>query len=307
MSLYTKHRPSDLDAIVGNKATVDKLRSVLGKPREDLNRAMLFCGPSGCGKTTLARAMASALGVAEPDLREVDSADYRGIDSVRDIRQQMRLRPIAGKMRAWILDEVHQATKDAQSALLKALEDTPPHVLFLLATTDPGKLLPTIRNRCATYVVQPLSEGEIVGLLQRTCRAERRRIGEEVLDRIARDCLGSPRAALVALEAVIDLPREDQLSAVEAAVAQEGQAIEFCRALLKGAKWGAVAALLKTLQDQEPESIRRMVLGYAQSVLLGGENNRAALMLDAFASPTYDMGWPAITLSAYTVVCGGGR
>ena len=308
MSLYLKHRPQTLEAVHGNAATVGSLKTLLARPLAEVPRALLFVGPSGCGKTTLARIVATALGAAEADVREIDSADYRGIDSVRDIRQQMRLRPLAGPLRAWILDECHQATKDAQSALLKALEDTPSHVLFLLATTDPQKLLPTIRNRCSQYQVAPLTEGEVVGLLRQVARAERKRPTAEVLDRIARDCLGSPRAALVLLDKVIDLPPDQQLEAVEKAAAAESQAIELCRALLKGESWKTVAGLLKGLQEQEAENTRRAVLGYMQSVLLGGgKNDRAALCLEAFAPPTYDMGWPAVTLAAYTVVEGGGR
>lgn len=306
MSLYLKHRPTTLDEVHGNEGTVSSLKAVLDRPIDQVPRAFLFTGPSGCGKTTLARIVAKTLGVGDGDLKEVDSADYRGIDSVREIRQQMRLQPREGTLRAYILDEVHQATKDAQSALLKALEDTPTHVVFLLATTDPQKLLPTIRNRCSTFTVQALTEEAIKTLLKKTCRAERKRVAEPALVRIATECTGSPRAALVMLDKVIGLPMEEQEAAVEAASAQEAQAIELCRALLKGANWNVLAPLIKGIQDQDAESIRRMVLGYMQSVLLGGKpNNQAALVMEAFRPPTYDMGWPAITLACYEIAEGG--
>ena len=305
MSLYTKHRPKTLDEVLGNRSTVDSLQALFTRPRSEIPHTFLITGNSGCGKTTLARIMARELGASEEDIREVDTADYRGIDGIREIRQQMRLRPLSGEMRAWILDECHQLSKDAMSALLKALEDTPAHVIFILCTTDPQKLLPTIRNRCATFTVQPLSEGEIEKLLQKTARAERKRIPSEVTDLIKRDCLGSARAALVMLDKVIALPSEQQLAAVEQAAVQEGQAIELCRALLKPASWKAVASILKSIQEQDAESIRRMVLGYMQSVLLGGQtNNQAALVMEAFRADTYNIGWPGITLACYSIIEG---
>ena len=166
MSLSRKYRPQSLDEIYGNKAVVKSLGSVLNK--KEVPPAFLFTGNSGCGKTSLARIAATQLGCTGHDFKEVDSADFRGIDTIRGIRRQMRLKSMSG-IRVWLLDECHKMSGDAQSALLKALEDPPSHVYFMLATTDPQKLLKTIRNRCVHFEVQPLGNSEIreTGKLQK--------------------------------------------------------------------------------------------------------------------------------------------
>ena len=123
MSLYLKYRPNSFDEMVGNEDVVQVLKSQLkGKQTP---HSILFHGPTGCGKTTLGRIVANELGAKGSDLREVDSADFRGIDTIRDIRKQSTYKPLESPCRVWILDEVHKLTNDAQNAMLKALEDTP--------------------------------------------------------------------------------------------------------------------------------------------------------------------------------------
>ena len=137
------------------------------------------------------------------------------------------------------------------------------------------------------------------------CRAERKRVDDDVLDQISEECLGSPRAALVMLDKVIDLDKDEQLAAAKKAASEQGQTIDLCRALIGGSKWTKVSALLKEMQDQDPEAIRRSVLGYMNSTLLKEANNQAMLVMKAFQFPTYDMGWPAVTLACYEIVVGG--
>src|SRR5690606_3369465 len=109
----------------------------------DIPHAMLFTGPSGCGKTTLARILRVKLRCSDNDFQEINAADFRGIDSIRSMRQQVGAAPLGGDSRIWLIDEAHSMTADAQNAFLKLLEDTPRHVYFFLATTDPQKLKKT--------------------------------------------------------------------------------------------------------------------------------------------------------------------
>jgi DNA polymerase III gamma/tau subunit len=255
-----------------------------------------------CGKTTLARIAAAQLGCSDMDLVEVDSADFRGIDTVRDIRRQMGLSPLAGSCRVWILDEIHRATVDAMSALLKALEDTPPHVYFMLATTDPQKLLPTILSRCTELKVAPLEEEQIVRLLHRVTKQEGKSVPMPVLKQIAMNSLGHPRAALVMLDKIIDLPEASMNRAVEKAAVEQSQIIDLCRMLMKKANWKQVSGVLKGLKDQAPEDVRRAVLGYCSAVLLSGDEPKAFVVMDAFRAPTYDLGWPGIVMACYEIV-----
>ena len=155
MELYKKYRPKNFKRIVGQPTITEQLTSMTRS--NQFPHSSLFSGPSGCGKTTLARIMRNKLDCGDQDFQEVNCADFRGIDMVRDIRNRMNLAPIGGECRVWLIDEAHQLSSQAQNAFLKILEDTPSHVYFMLATTDPQKLIPTIRTRCAEFKVSSLN------------------------------------------------------------------------------------------------------------------------------------------------------
>lgn len=298
MSLYLKYRPTSLQQIQGNRTMIEALEGVLAY-RDEIPHAILLTGPSGCGKTTIGRIIRDILQCGATDYTEVDSADFRGIDTVRDIRRRMHLKPMTGPVRVWLIDEVHKMTNDAQNAFLKALEDTPPHVYFILCTTDPQKLIKTIITRCMEFRVSALGERQMTHLLKQIAAAEGKQITDGAIIQIARGSLGSPRAAINALQKIIDLDPKQQERAVEKAMAEEVQSIELCRALIGGKGWDVVRDLLKGLQDQEAETVRRSVLGYCNSVLLTENNARAAMIIRELQYPTYDSGWPGLTGMCY--------
>lgn len=307
MGLYQKYRPTRLDEFYGNRLTVEALASI----QDDLPHAIIFTGPSGCGKTTLARIIKNALNCGDMDFIEMDAAGFQGgVDTVREIRRQMAHRPIDGPVRVWLLDEVHMlgeggdsAKNKAQNALLKALEEAPKHVYFLLATTDPQRVLKTIRTRCMEFRVTPLSERQMTSLLEDIMKKEGKvgYVGQDVLSLICKESLGSPRAAINALQKVIDLDKRQQAKAVEAALTEENQVIDLCRALIARKNWKTVSLILKGLQEQEPETVRRAVLGYCNSVLLGGSSMQAASIIREFQYAVYDSGWPQLTAACYMI------
>ncbi|MCD6399911.1 AAA family ATPase [candidate division WOR-3 bacterium] len=255
----------------GNKETIIALQAELRK--EDKAHAYLLMGPTGCGKTTLARIIARELGAKGNDFREIDSADFRGIDTVREIRKQSQFKPLEGSCRVWLIDECHRQTNDAQSALLKALEDTPPHVYYILATTDPQKLLPTIKGRCAQFTVTPLKEKELYRLLRVVVKREGEALATEVYEQIIQDSQGHPRNALQILDKVLGVPPEERLALAKQVAEQQSRVVELCRVLLTAAGWKKVARVLSGLKDEDPEGVRRAVLGYCSSILLKGKVN----------------------------------
>jgi DNA polymerase-3 subunit gamma/tau len=165
MTLYIKHRPTDLIGVKGNEDVVEALKNMLLN-KESCPHSFLLSGPTGCGKTTLARIIAAELGCFGSDYKEIDSADFRGIDTIREIGKQCMYKPLESSCRVFVIDECHKMTNDAQNAFLKRLEDTPKHVYFILCTTDPSKLIPTIRGRCSQFQVKPLSEKVLLRLLK---------------------------------------------------------------------------------------------------------------------------------------------
>ncbi len=298
-SLAVKYRPTMLRDFLGNENTTDALRSMM--EREEIPHTLLFTGPSGCGKTTLARIVAKRLKCSEHDLQELNTADFRGIDTIRDVIRNMSLCPMSGPYRVWILDEVHQLSKDGQHALLKALEDTPKHVYFLLATTDPEKLLPTIRTRCVTFDVKPLDDPNMKGLLVKVVTLEQAQVPPPVLDQIVQDSLGSARMALSILDKIINMDAGDMLAAAKQSAAQQNEAIDLSRALIGKRPWKEIARIIQGI-TQEPESVRRVVLGYASAVLLKSGQPQAYVVLDCFRQDFFTTGKPGLTMAAYMAV-----
>jgi len=302
MSLYRTYRPADLDDVRGNAEIVETLKNMLDKENiETCPHVFLFHGPTGCGKTTIARIIASRLGSSGADLREVDSADFRGIDTIRDIRRNSGFKPIESSCRVWIIDECHKMTNDAQNAFLKILEDTPPHVYFILCTTEPQKLLATIKGRCSQFQVKPLTDNQMYGLLRFVVKKEGEDLSKDIYDQIIQDSLGHPRNALQILEQVLHADEDRRLEVAKQTAEQQSQILELCQALLKNAPWSAINKILTGLKDQDPETIRRSVLGYCQGVLLRSDMVRAGLIMEEFINPFYDSGFPQLVFACYTV------
>lgn len=302
MTLYLKHRPQTFDDIVGNKETVSSLESML--QRDDRPHAFLFYGPSGTGKTTLGRIVANELGCSKTDFKEVDSADFRGIDTIRGIRSQSVYKPLEGPCRVWLLDEVHQLSKDGQNALLKALEDTPKHVYYILCTTDPQKLIDTIKGRCSQFETSLLSETEMTKLIHRVTKVEGESLEKEVRKQIVQDSLGHARNALQILDQVLSVEPDQRVVVAKKSAEQQSQTIELCRALLNGEPWKKVSNILSGLSKSDFENIRRAVLGYCSSVLLKGDNPQAAAVMEEFVDPFYNSGFPGLVLACYSVIFG---
>jgi len=301
--LYIKHRPKDFSEVVGQDDAVATLMS-LAKQKK-FPHALAFFGESGCGKTTLARIVARKLKCGGPDLNEINAAESRGIEMVRSIQKRMSLKPISGKCRVWIIDECHQLTSDAQSALLKILEDSPRHVYFMLCTTDPQKLKKTIHTRCTKIIIKPVQTADMIKLIKKVAREENATVSDEVIDKIVEVAEGSCRQALVSLNAVIGMDEDDMLQAIVNSNIQD-DAFELAKLLMNPkANWTAVAEKLKEFKTREidPEGIRRMVLGFAGGCLRGkGNHPRSYNIIIAFADNFFDSGHAGLAAACYEVV-----
>lgn len=300
MSLYIKYRPTTFEQVKGNIEAVKSLTSMLTN-KESCPHTFLLYGPTGCGKTTIARIIASSLNCGNADYHEVDSADFRGIDTVREIRKNCQFMPSQGDCRVYVIDECHKMTNDAQNAFLKILEDTPPHVYFILCTTEPQKLLATIKGRCSQFQVNPLSYNDLYSLLRKISRSEGEMLEEDIYKQIIETSLGHPRNAIQILEQVLSVPNEERLSIAKRNIDNQTQIIDLCRALMKRDTWSNIKSILKAIEDQDPEAIRRVVLGYCKNTLLGSENDRAAFIMEQFWETTYDMGYPYIVYACYCI------
>lgn len=284
--LYKKYRPKLLKEIVGQDDAVRVISKLL---KSGYPHATLLVGPSGCGKTTIARILRDKLECTEEGYQEMDMTQLRGIDTIRDIRGTMGLSPMTGKSRVWMLDETHRQTGDSQSAMLKILEDTPAHCYFILATTDSSKLLPAIKTRCTTIKLSPINPKVLTALVMSVAAKEKKTISEKVATRIVEAADGSARQALVTLEQVIDLDTEEQQLNAVIRTDTKKNVKDLCQALLGRKQWKDIAAIVN-LMDDEPETIRRGILGYMSAVYMNSRNPVAMNCLNLFADHWYDCG-----------------
>lgn len=311
MPLQTTYRPTKFKDVVGNAEVVKALKASL--EQEEHNHCILLSGDSGCGKTTLARIVANKLGAYDPEsdrnpnFREFNASDFKGIDMVRGVRADSAKAPLGGGNRVYFFDECHKLTGDAQEAFLKILEEASGPNYYIFATTNPEALKVTLKRRCAQFALQPVSEDQLFELLCDVCESSDIPASDEVLEAIVSDSLGSPGIALGILDAVKGLSAKEMLAAARQQAALQNEVIALCRALADTrSNWKKVSEILRGLQGQDPESIRRKVIGYCSGWLLKQSNMRAFEIMDCFMTPTYNEGFPRIVHSCYMVIASGG-
>ncbi len=222
--LYRKYRPQTFSEIVGQEHVVKTLKNAIAS--DTISHAYLFSGPRGSGKTTIARLLAKAVnchdrkkGESEPcnecsscqevregrslDIIEIDAASQGGIEGIRELREGIKFSPNKEKYKVFIIDESHQLTKDAANALLKTLEEPPPHAIFILATTEIHKMIPTIISRSQRFDFRKLTLDEIVKRLKHISKEEKADVDDSVLRLIALNSGGSIRDAESLLDQVL--------------------------------------------------------------------------------------------------------
>lgn len=306
MEWYKLYRPKRLEDLIGCTSTATALETMLEKGT--LPHSILLSGPSGTGKTTIARILKDRLGCHDFDYQEINSAKNRGIDTMRDIERTMYNSPGAGPCRVYFFDEFHKCTNDGQNAALKMMEDTPKHVYFIVATTEPNRLIDTIVGRCSPMPVRALTHNELEGLVRDVSKKEGIEIEDDVVDELAAAARGSARTVLVLLEKIANLQPSERIAAIAEKQAEENRAIDLCRILIKGGKWRTVADILKNL-TAEPEEVRYAVLGYARQVLLkgGAEMHAAYIVIECFAKAFYDSKAAGLAAACYEAIHDPGR
>ncbi len=296
-ALARKYRPQTFSDIIGQETVVRTLQNAIEQKR--IHHAYLFSGVRGIGKTTLARILAKALNcakgpAAEPDntcsmcveitdgidmdVREIDAATYTGVDNIRELREVTQFQPARDRYRIFIIDEAHMLSTPAWNALLKILEEPPPHVVFMFATTEVQKVLPTILSRVQKFALRKITLDEMIDRLAQICTAEGIEAEREALEIIARRGEGSVRDALSLLDQIIAFSGRSITSASVATVLGLSDTGFFARIVALIGE-GDHAAILDALHEaaesgRDFKMLYRDLLNFARNLLLiaGGAN-----------------------------------
>ena len=288
-ALYRKWRPKTFDEVVGQEHITTTLRNQIATGR--VGHAYLFVGARGCGKTTSARIFAKEVNLAGLDPRspqaiqiaeaisegraldviEIDAASHTSVDDIREIRDRVNFQPSALRYKVYIIDEVHMLSTAAFNALLKTLEEPPPHVIFILATTDPQKIPATVLSRCQRFYFRRVPIEKIVGRLRQLCEAEGIEADDQALRLIARHATGSLRDAVSLLDQLAS-SSSMRITAADVREALGATDEAIVRDLVNGLANCALAtgldAIQRTLdQGADPRQVARQVIDHLRALL----------------------------------------
>ena len=305
VALYRKFRPQTFDDVRGQDAIVTTLRNQVMTGR--MQHAYLFCGTRGTGKTSIAKILARAVNCEHPDhgnpcgecascrairdgtamnVIEIDAASNNGVDNVREIVEEVRYRPAEGNYKVYIIDEVHMLSAGAFNALLKTLEEPPSYVIFILATTEAGRIPTTILSRCQRYDFRRISADMLRARMRELLHAEQMSAEDKALMFIARQADGSMRDALSLLDRCLAMQSGETLRYETALLALGAVDTEVFRELLgfllRGDAGGAIGLLGQMLDDgREIGQLVTDFIWYLRNLLLLLASDASAEMVDA--------------------------
>jgi DNA polymerase-3 subunit gamma/tau len=251
--LYRKYRPQKFDEVFGQDHIVKVLKGSI--ELGNIGHAYLFSGPRGTGKTSVARIFAKEIGCSENDIIEIDAASNRGVDNIRDLREAVLSRPFDSEYKMYIIDEVHMLTKEAFNALLKTLEEPPSHVIFVLATTELHKVLPTIISRCQSFTFKSPTRQVLREMISGIAKKEGFTIDVESLDIISFLGNGSFRDTQGVLQKLISYSKDKKITREETELITGAPALSLLQDFIIALKEKDTDTLLSIIRSASSQNI----------------------------------------------------
>jgi DNA polymerase III subunit gamma/tau len=322
-ALYRKYRPKQWDEVIGQGHIVQTLKNAIAADR--VAHAYLFAGSRGTGKTTLARLLAKAVNCLNPDptkrpdnecenckavnenrfldLIEIDAASNTSVDDVRDLRDKINFSPSQGKSKIYIIDEVHMLSPQAFNALLKTLEEPPPHAIFVLATTEIHKIPATVLSRCQRHEFRRLPVDEIVNQLKTIIKAEKIKADDDALIQIARQSAGGMRDAISLLDQLSSTGDKITLALAQTVLgtATSQSVLDIISSVMDHDPAHGLETIHKALDaGADPRSLARQIVEYLRGLMLIQMGN--ANQVEATADVKKQMGAHAKSFSTSEVL-----
>ncbi len=251
--LYRKYRPQNFDEVFGQEHVVKVIKGSI--EQENIGHAYLFSGPRGTGKTTMARLFAKSIGCSDNDIIEIDAASNRGIDDIRALRDSVHSLPFDSERKMYIIDEVHMLTKEAFNALLKTLEEPPSHVIFILATTELHKVIPTVISRCQSFIFKSPTYTVLKTMLQDIVKKEGYTIDAGSLDLIAMLGNGSFRDTQGVLQKLMSYSTDKKITRDEAELITGAPSTQMIHTLLEAINEKNSDRALHTIHQAQESNI----------------------------------------------------
>lgn len=271
LALYRKYRPQNFSEVLGQDHITKVLAGSIKLGR--ISHAYLFAGSRGTGKTSVARIFAREIGTAREDMYEIDAASNTGVDDVRALNESVSVLPFSSKYKVYIIDEAHMLSKPAFNALLKTLEEPPPHVIFILATTEPEKLPETIHSRCQSFSFRRPTQEILSEVVSKTAKKEGFSMEPSSSDLMALLADGSFRDALGILQKVTSYSRDKKISLEEVETVTGAPRSKVINELLSAISAGGLERALmavRTVSEQniDPRVFLKLLLRKFRFVLL---------------------------------------